>query len=518
MRVPFQVYVGAVERSKALCGPAVVEGGFDQCSGEGSLGLQRALERHGLPRGSARNRPPVLVAGFPSQPVVRGGLGLDGELAREPLGIRTAFIILHRLVEQHRDEALQGVRSKHVPMLFVVPEHDRRGSALEQSRWVHVEGEHIASSIGPERSQAWVVEWPWRSVPHQLPEAVSVGTNARQERASPRREQVLDLVDRRLVAFVERHRCHCTSHRFDGLQRRASRLLGVGFRTSGSGLVRDRLVADAERTLATQWMRSDSRHEQSHPFARGEAMARRATEAQLSAIVEPQRAYAVELAPANHDRRQRFHVRSILLEVGPWERVVTGTDELGIGRREKWHGCVGTRTNRVMKRALVSMVLTCAGCVLNTNAPTEASLIDDGAVRVTPVRLVLDDGREVEVLEELGFDLPTPFERKHDSLPFDFEGHHLALEASQIARLVANGGEVGLVVDGEYRVASVTREDDSTSLVRTRTEVLEFDFSVDQTVVHATLEVDADYHCPPFSREPATPEKSGPPAVVTGVH
>lgn len=162
------------------------------------------------------------------------------------------------------------------------------------------------------------------------------------------------------------------------------------------------------------------------------------------------------------------------------------------------------------------MIVVCAGCVLNTNAPTEASLIDDGAVRVTPVRLVLDDGVEQKVLEELSFDLPTPFERRSDSLPFDFSGHRLALEASQVGRLVANGGEVGLVVDGEYRIASVTHSGESSALTRTRTERLEFDFSLGQRVVHATLEVDADYHCPPFSSEPATPEKSGPPAVASG--
>jgi len=169
-----------------------------------------------------------------------------------------------------------------------------------------------------------------------------------------------------------------------------------------------------------------------------------------------------------------------------------------------------------MKRELV-LILACSGCVLNTNAPTEQPLLDDGAVRVAPLRLTLDDGVDTTVLEDLIFETPNPFDPEDDRLPFDYAGHRLSLEASQIANMVAVGGEVGLRVDGDYRVASLSRravpQPYHGGSVGTRTEVLEFDFSLDGRVVHATLELDATYHCPPFPTTPARVGRSGPPAV-----
>ncbi len=163
------------------------------------------------------------------------------------------------------------------------------------------------------------------------------------------------------------------------------------------------------------------------------------------------------------------------------------------------------------------MILVCSGCVLNTNAPTEQPIVDDGSIRVAPLRLTLDDGVAPVVLEDLLFATPSPFERRNDSLPFDHAGHHLVLEAGQIANMAAVGGQVGLTIDGHYTVVSLSRHDASQPDERWESRVenvaLEFDFSLDGRVVHATLELSADYHCPPYPTAPATPENDGPPAV-----
>ena len=165
-----------------------------------------------------------------------------------------------------------------------------------------------------------------------------------------------------------------------------------------------------------------------------------------------------------------------------------------------------------MRKTLL-MLLACGGCVLNADAPTDQSVVDDGAVRVAPLQLSLDDGSHTTVLEDLRFSLPAPFERRSARLPFHYGGHGLALEAGQIAHMAAAGGEVGLTVDDDYYVVSLTRRDADAS-TRSRIEVLEFDFSLNGRVVHATLELDVSYHCPPYPNGPATPEKDGPPAVA----
>ena len=180
-------------------------------------------------------------------------------------------------------------------------------------------------------------------------------------------------------------------------------------------------------------------------------------------------------------------------------------------------GPAPTKAVEVMMRN-VMVLLVCGGCVLNSNVPTEQAVLDDGAIRVAPLRLTLQDGEETEVLEELFFDRPGPFAQRHSNrLPFEYADHRMALEAGQVANMVAVGGQVGLTVDGEYSVVSLTRSSGSETPGSwggvSREQVLDFDFTLEGRVVHASLEVDVDYHCPPFPTEPATPERDGHPSV-----
>ncbi|MEM7607434.1 MAG: hypothetical protein AAF411_18940 [Myxococcota bacterium] len=150
-----------------------------------------------------------------------------------------------------------------------------------------------------------------------------------------------------------------------------------------------------------------------------------------------------------------------------------------------------------MVRAVV-FALVCSGCVIAAEGGGETYELDTEGIRVSPVRLTLDNGVQRTAIDHLAFyEAPNPFDRSSQYLPFEYEGESLRLETGQIAAMVSNGGSVGLHVGDEYQLVRIEEAG---------WETLGFTFQMNGRTVTGSFEYNADYHCPPFPRQPASPE------------
>ncbi len=151
------------------------------------------------------------------------------------------------------------------------------------------------------------------------------------------------------------------------------------------------------------------------------------------------------------------------------------------------------------------LLAICAGC---TFGASDFELIDQGGIRIRPESIHINDGGEVATIDDVFFTSSTDWlagETPLLELRFEHAGHSLILESVQMERLTVAGGQALLHVDGIPQVVDVETNATPDSF-RSSMVSLRFDAQVAGSVLAIALEVEADYHCPPFDDTPAEVE------------
>lgn len=171
-----------------------------------------------------------------------------------------------------------------------------------------------------------------------------------------------------------------------------------------------------------------------------------------------------------------------------------------------------------MKKLLI--LALCGGCTFGLDSTTET--LDQGGIRVTPVRIDVDNGTESLGIDDVQFrNLADPFsgETSQMIIEFSYEGHAIEIEAVQVERLTMAGGRTWVRIDGAAQIVDVTSsiaaEAGDYGPYSTRSVDLSFEFRPDANAqpVLAVVSMDADFHCPPFDTRPAEAEE-GPSPIL----
>lgn len=170
----------------------------------------------------------------------------------------------------------------------------------------------------------------------------------------------------------------------------------------------------------------------------------------------------------------------------------------------------------------LAILVVCAGCTFGLDTTTET--LDQGGIRVTPVRVDLDNGSESLGIDDVQFRNTADVfagETPRMAITFSYEGHAIEIEAAQVERLAISGGRTRVRVDGAPQVVEVTSSVrvadtlDYGPYSTVRLVELSFEFRPDANAqpVLAVVSMDANFHCPPFDSRPAEVEEAPSPLL-----
>lgn len=170
----------------------------------------------------------------------------------------------------------------------------------------------------------------------------------------------------------------------------------------------------------------------------------------------------------------------------------------------------------------LAILVICGGCAFGLDTTTET--VDQGGIRVTPIRVDLDDGSESVGIDDVQFRNTADVfagETPRMVITFNYEEHAIEIEAAQVERLAISGGRTRVRVDGAPQIVDVTSSIRVADVLdygpysRLRSVELSFEFrpGVNAQPVLAVVSMDANFHCPPFDRRPAEVEEASSPLL-----